>query len=211
MSTFKAIDGTEYPVHEDVELSVPGSDESAVLAKWRANEELDKTERRVLAAINTRDNLYSAAKWLAGKPLSEFGFETLDQVHGQAWHPDVCDGKHTGDGCVVHQVWDHRLRHGGEEIKVHAHRSHQTCARHSTIDFTDHHHHQDHLQKEARHKEAVLTRITDHHGLTHEQRPAWSFNEKHELVIDTAGHAHLSRRHVLDVLQEFPDHPIHVV
>jgi hypothetical protein len=214
--TFHAADGKTYDVHDDVELERPGAAEggpveASVLARWRANEELDPDERRVLAAWTTRANLHSAAKWLDGKPLSEFGFETLDQVHGQAWHPDVCDGIHKGEGCVVHQVFDHRLRHGGEEITVHAHRSHKTCARHSTVEFKDHHHHQDHLQKETRHKEAVLSAITDKHGLKVDDRPAWHFNDKHELVIVTTGHPHLSRRHVLDVLQEFPDHAVHVV
>jgi len=200
-----------YPVNDDHELSVPGADESAVLAKWKTNAELDPEERRVLAAINNRENLTRAAAWLDGKELAEFGFETLDQVHGQTWHPDVCEGLSSGTGCEVHQVWDHRLRHTGEGIVVHAHRSHRTCERHATLSFKDHHEHQAHLQAECAHKEAVLSAITDHVGLHPTDRPAWRFNENHELEIDTTSHPVITPQHVNRVIRDnFPQHVIHV-
>jgi hypothetical protein len=209
--TFTARNGKTYPLHDDVDLPAPKADEAALIAKWRSNAELDKDERRLLAQINTRDNLHSAADWLGDEELSEFGFETLDQVHGQSWHPDVCEGQASREGCVVHQVFDHRLRDTPDQIKVHAHRIHQTCSRHATLTFKDHHEHQAHLESECFHKERVLAAITDRYGLSNQERPAWRFNENHELEIDTNGHPSLKPQHVIQVIhQDFPQHVIHV-
>jgi len=209
--TFTARNGKTYPLHDDVELPGPKEDEATLIAKWRSNAELSIPERALLSKINTRDNLHSAADWLGDKELAEFGFETLDQVHGQSWHPDVCEGQARREGCVIHQVFDHRLRHTGEGIVVHAHRSHQTCARHATLSFKDHHEHQAHLEGECAHKEKVLAAICDRYGLTHQQRPAWRFNENHELEIDTNGHPILRPQHVNAVVhKDFPQHVIRV-
>lgn len=209
--TFTARNGKTYPLHDDVELPGPEDDEPALIAKWRSNAELTKDERALLTKINTRDNLHSAADWLDAKELAEFGLETLDQVHGQSWSPDVCEDQAKGEGCVIHQVWDHRLRHTGDGITVHAHRSHKTCSRHATLSFKDHHEHQAHMEGECRHKGKVLAAICDRYGLTHQQAPAWRFTENHELEIDTSGHPVLSPQHVIKVVHEdFPDHVIRV-
>ncbi len=212
--TYTTRDGVEHPIRDDHLIYPPGwtqEAEDAALVAWRANVELNPVDRQYLDAWTNRENLERAWAWLDGD-YRDHGFETLCQVHGQAWSPDVCEGTHKGEGCVVPQVFDHQLRHGGEGLVVHAHRSHVTCARHSTITFKDHHHHQEHLLGEVRHKEAVLHAITERNGLKPDQRPKWRYTGNHELEIDTSGHPHLTPRHVRDVLREdFSGHVVHVI
>lgn len=192
----------DHPVHDDHLIYAPNhneGDENAALSRWRSDEELTAIERVYLTAWNNRRNLDSAIKWLNGKDYrKEFGFETLDQVHGQSWAPDSC-------GCVVHQVWDHRLRETPELIVHHAHRSHMICERHEGK-FKDHHAHHAALLVESRHKEVVLNTVAERYQTT---RPEWSFNDQGHLEIDTTNHPKLTPRHVNAVIAEdFPTHTI---
>lgn len=203
-----------FKVHDDVDLGDAGCDaELAVLERWKANEELTPDERRHLDAWTTRNNLDNAIAYLRGKrPEDFFGPDaTLDQVHGQAWHPDVCKDVTQGKGCVVHQVWDHRLRDQPDKIVHHPHHQHRLCERHSHLKG-QHQEHHDTLIRECQLKEAFLAKVTETYGLEAQERPSWSFDRTHALVVNTAGHPKLSSRHVRQVQNDhFPDAPITVL
>lgn len=199
-----------HPVHDDVTLYVDAhsdNEEEQVLGLWKAGEDLGPRERAILNAWTTRKNLDAALKFLDGKDYrAAFGFDTLDQVHGQSWSPDVC-------GCTIHQVWDHRLRDAApNEIVHHAHRLHTLCDRHAPlVGPDDHAAHHERLLAECRHKESVLTAVTEAHGLQPHERPAWRYNADHELVIDTTAHPVLRPHHVNRVVEEqFPKSVVHV-
>lgn len=203
-----------FKVHDDVDLGEAGCvAELAALERWKANHELTPDERKHLDAWTTRNNLDNAIAFLRGKKPEDYFGEgaTLDQVHGQAWHPDVCEGVERGQGCVIHQVWDHRLRGEPEKIVHHPHHQHRLCERHGHLKGKHQEHH-DTLVAECQHKEAVMGKITETYGLTNDERPAWSFDAEHALVVDTTGHAKLSARHVREVVNNhFADAPIKVV
>lgn len=203
-----------FKVHDDVDLGNEGSpEELAALERWRGNHELTPEERRHLDAWTTRKNLDRVIEFLDGThPTAYFGNDaTLDQVHGQTWHPDVCEDMHLGKGCAVHQVWDHRLRETPEEIVHHPHRQHQVCARHAHLTGQHREHHET-LLAECRHKEKVLGKIIDTHGLTVHDRPKWYYDKDHTLVIDTTDHPVLQPRHVRGVVIDyFSDAAIKVI
>lgn len=197
-----------FKVHDDVDLGDAGcAAELAALERWKGNHELTRSERLHLDAWTNRNNLNNAIAFLDGKrPEDYFGEDaTLDQVHGQAWHPDVCDDTHLGLGCVVHQIWDHHLRDKPDEIVHHPHRQSRMCARHGHLVGAHAAHHET-LIRECQHKEAVLSKVTETYGLTAEERPKWRFDADHTLVIDTSDHPTLTQRHIREVInQHFPD------
>jgi hypothetical protein len=201
MQTYITADGVKHPIRDDFLIYPEGwtePEENRVLERWRAGVELPADEREYLTAWNNRNNLETAWKWLDGD-YRDHGFTTLCQVHGQSWSPDVC-------GCTIHQVFDHHTRSSEEPIEIRPHRLHKVCERHAGV--TDHVEHHDTLIEECRHKEAVLSAVTDAHGLEVKDRPAWSFNENHELVIDTSTHAVLTPQHVNRIIQEQFSHAV---
>lgn len=201
MQTYTTKDGVEHPIRDGF-LIYPEAwtqdHEDWVLAQWKAGVELHPLDRKFLEAWTNRNNLESAWAWLDGD-YRDHGFETLCQVHGQAWSPDTC-------GCKVHQVFDHHLRGGDGPIEVRPHRLHTVCDRHAGA--TDHVEHHALLVKECQHKEAVLSAVMSAHGLKDHQRPAWRYNEAHELEIDTSGHPVLTPQHVNRILREQFSHAV---
>lgn len=203
-----------FTVHDDVDLGDAGSPaELAALERWKGNHELTTDERRHLDAWTTRQNLDNAIAFLKGKTPADYFGEgaTIDQVHGQAWTPDVCEGVTEGKGCVVHQVWDHRLREEPEKIVHHPHHQHRLCERHAHLEGAHQDHHET-LVRECQHKEAVMSKITDTYGLEVHERPVWRFDAAGTFIVDTTGHPKLSSRHVREIVNaHFADAAIKVI
>ncbi len=95
------------------------------------NGSLTVREQARLEAVVRVINVHHGAAWLAGRDHAEFGFEGVDQVHGNAHHMDC--------GCILHSVHDHNQR-GGEEAKPQPHGSRHACERHAHLraDFKAH-------------------------------------------------------------------------
>lgn len=75
-------------------------------------------------------NVHNAVRFLVGRSHADFGFEGVDQVHGNRHHSEC--------GCVRHVVFDHHRRNekdaNGEPIAPtlhpHPHPFDRTCAKH---------------------------------------------------------------------------------
>lgn len=117
------------------------------IAKFTLNQH-EKTRKQLLAISNQRAltteernrlkahtnwvNVNKAWTWLAGRELSEFGFETLDQVHGNAC-THAC-------GCQTQHVFDHNKAQAGEHAENHPHFPRKSCVKHAVLakDFKAH-------------------------------------------------------------------------
>lgn len=75
-----------------------------------------------LDAVTRTINVHSAVRFLGGRPQTDFGFEGVDQVHGNAVRMDC--------GCIFHTVHDHHLR-GTDGAVAQLHRTHRACAVHT--------------------------------------------------------------------------------
>lgn len=87
---------------------------------------LSPREHALLRAANNHFDVRTAADSLAGRPLSDFGFDGVDQVHGNR-HDYGC-------GCKLNVVFDHHRRFGdwslSNERQHHPHYPHTVCALH---------------------------------------------------------------------------------
>jgi hypothetical protein len=96
-----------------------------------AEASLTPAEHALLKAANNHYDVRTAIDFLAGRPLSDFGFEGVDQVHGNRQHLEC--------GCKLHWVFDHHRRHdtddtfGHNERRLHPHFPHAVCARHAHL------------------------------------------------------------------------------
>lgn len=138
---FKAYDGKEYPVSDKIDLN---SKDWPVI-------------------LNNIVRFLQGAHWSEytcseGKP-----FETIDQVHGQTWHPDTCGCKFDqifSHHCVINQIEssgkiyaDHKAGKLSEAerdraigklkpVPVHPHRTKHACHRHKDhLETEGHRHH----------------------------------------------------------------------
>jgi hypothetical protein len=88
---------------------------------------LTPSEHALLRAANNHYDVRTAIDYLAGRPLSDFGFEHADQVHGNLWH--------AGCGCKLHRVFDHNRRFEdwsqSNARQIHPHYAHTVCEVHA--------------------------------------------------------------------------------
>lgn len=67
-------------------------------------------------------NAHRATRWLQGRPLSDFGFTGVDQVHGNAAHV-LC-------GCKLQYCFDHHLAQANENFEQFPHHPIAVCSYH---------------------------------------------------------------------------------
>lgn len=79
-------------------------------------------ERALLEALTNIKNTHKAVRWLGEETHEKFGFDGVDQVHGNHHYP-AC-------GCIYHTVHDHHTR-GTDKIVIQPHRSVFACQHHS--------------------------------------------------------------------------------
>lgn len=84
---------------------------------------LSDVEAARLAAVTHHFNVRNALIFLAGRPHTDFGFDGVDQVHGNRWIA-AC-------GCQLHHVFDHHKAIAGEPREVHAHTPRHVCEAHA--------------------------------------------------------------------------------
>lgn len=83
-----------------------------------------------LRALDRVINVHHGVAFLRGRDHAEFGFDGVDQVHGNA--------EHLPCGCILHSVHDHHRR-GQPDIEVHPHMPRRSCERHASMaDFKLH-------------------------------------------------------------------------
>jgi hypothetical protein len=94
-------------------------------------------EAQLLANITHVMNCHHAVNFLAGRDYGEFGFEGIDQVHGNRTQ-HLC-------GCVTQHVFDHHKARepwvkDAPALKLHPHYSRAWCDRHKghKLDFRAH-------------------------------------------------------------------------
>jgi hypothetical protein len=74
---------------------------------------LTMTEQYRLDCVTHVMNVHQAVKFLQGRSHSDFGFDGIDQVHGNRITLPC--------GCVKHHIFDHHKRHTPEELVFHDH------------------------------------------------------------------------------------------
>lgn len=88
---------------------------------------LTEREHALLRAANSHYDVRTAVDFLAGRPISDFGFDGYDQVHGNS-HAFKC-------GCRLHVVFDHHRRNedwsNTNERQHHPHYPAQVCDLHA--------------------------------------------------------------------------------
>jgi hypothetical protein len=77
------------------------------------NNTLTVAEQARLENITHVINVHNAVKFLNGRSHADFGFDGVDQVHGNRWTL-AC-------GCVKHVVFDHHKRHDAARLVHHDH------------------------------------------------------------------------------------------
>jgi hypothetical protein len=82
---------------------------------------LTLAEQDRLVAIVHVINVHNGVNFLQGRDHAEFGFEGVDQIHGNAHHL-AC-------GCILHVVFDHHRR-GEEGLELQPHHPRVSCAAH---------------------------------------------------------------------------------
>lgn len=87
------------------------------------DEPLSKDELAYLRAANNHFDVRTAIGFLRGRDHREFGFEGVDQVHGQ-WERLEC-------GCRLAFVFDHHKARADEPYEVHPHTPLPICDSHA--------------------------------------------------------------------------------
>lgn len=83
-----------------------------------------------LDALTDVQNMHRAVTWMGDTPLTNFGFEGADQIHGNHHHKSC--------GCVLRVVFDHHVRHLPDKLTVMAHTPLMTCDNHPWKPGEDH-------------------------------------------------------------------------
>lgn len=85
-----------------------------------------------LACITHVLNVHQAVNFLQGRLHTEFGFDGIDQVHGNAVHAPC--------GCILHHVFNHHKRHE-KTVTTYPHYPRCSCDAHAHLagDFKAHH------------------------------------------------------------------------
>lgn len=97
-------------------------DQLLALSNTRA---LTASEAANLAAANNHFDVRTAIDYLGGRPISDFGFTGVDQVHGNRLSFDC--------GCQLHTVFDHSLRDDPGNLTAYPHVPRAVCDTHAPL------------------------------------------------------------------------------